>query len=154
MRFHQVREVIEWAVQTHANLAHQYDQASCACVDERTRMALRYLADHERQMQIALARYLADGSEHRNVLETWFDDTTEFPQPTVVARLCAAAGDKANEDLLANALAIHKTMEDLYRQHTETASIGDERDFFTALATSQEAETRRLVRDMSRLDAL
>lgn len=154
MRFHQVREVIEWAVQTHANLAHQYDQASCACVDERARMALRYLAEHERQMHTALSRYLADGKEHRNVLETWFDDTTEFPQPSVVARLCDAVGDKAVEDLMANALAIHKTMEDLYRQHTETASIGDERDFFTALATSHEAETRRLVRDMSRLDAL
>lgn len=154
MRFHRVREVIEWAVQTHDGLAHEYERLGCECVDERTRMALRYLSDHERQMQAALARYLAEGSEHRNVLETWFDDTAEFPHPTLVARLCDAVGDKAVEDLLANALAIHKTMEDLYRQRAETAPIGDERDFFTALAASHEAETRRLVRDMSRLDAL
>ncbi len=154
MRFHRVRELIEWAVRTHAELARQYEQSSCECVDERARMALRYLAEHERQMHTALSRYLADGKEHRNVLETWFDDTTEFPQPSVVARLCDAVGDKAVEDLLANALAIHKTMEDLYRHRAETAPIGDERDFFAALAASHEAETRRLVRDMSRLDAL
>ena len=154
MRFHQVREIIEWAVRTHDELAHEYERVSKQCLNERTRMALRYLADHERQMHTALARYLADGSEHRNVLETWFDDTTEFPQPTVVARLCDAVSDKTVEDLLANALAIHKTMEDLYRHRAETAPIGDERDFFAALAASHEAETRRLVRDMSRLDAL
>lgn len=154
MRFHQIREIIEWAVQTHAGLAHAYEQLAKQCSDERSRMALRYLADHEHQMQAALARYLADGSEHRNILETWFDDPTEFPQPTVVARLCDAVGDKAIEDLLANALAIHKTMEDLYRHRVETAAINDEREFFAALAASHEAETRRLVRDMSRLDAL
>src|SRR5690606_26424210 len=130
------------------------DRLGKQCGDERSRMALRYLADHERQMQTALSRYLADGSEHRNVLETWFDDSADFPQPAVVARLCGEVGDKAIEDLLANALAIHKTMEDLYRHRGESAPIGDERDFFAALAASHESETRRLVRDMSRLDAL
>jgi len=154
MRFHRVREIVEWAVDTHARLASQYDKAGCECTNERARMALRYLAEHERQMQRALARYLDEGSAHRNVLDTWFDDPTEFPHPTVVARLCEAVGDRAVEDLLANALAIHKTMEDLYRHRAETAPIGDERDFFAALATAHEAETRRLVRDMSRLDAL
>ena len=154
MRFHQIREIIEWAVQTHAGLAHAYEQLCKQCGDERSRMALRYLADHEHQMQAELARYLADDSEHLNLLETWFDDPTEFPHPTVVSRLCDAVGDKAMEDLLANALAIHKTMEDFYRHRAETTAIGDERDFFAALAASHEAETRRLVRDMSRLDAL
>lgn len=154
MRFHRVREVIEWAVRTHEQLAHDYDRLQRQCTDERTKMALRYLAEHERQMQAALSRYLADAGAHRNVLDTWFDDGTEFPHPALVARLCDAVGDKAVADLLANALAIHKTMEDLYRHRAEGAPIGDEHDFFAALAASHEAETRRLVRDMSRLDAL
>lgn len=153
MRFHQVREVVDWAMRTHERLADEYEHLGRQCGDERLRMALSYLARHERSRVAALARYAADPA-HEKVLATWFDDTTEFPQPRLVDRLCDTVDGQATHRLLASALAIHQTMEDLYQHRAETAAIDDQREFFSALARSHEAETRHLVRDMGRLEML
>lgn len=154
MRFHRVREVIEWAVQTHSQLASEYRALAKGCNDERLRMALLYLADHEHAMQGGLARYLADDSTHLNVLDTWFDDPADFPHLHVVDSLRGGVSGTSIDDLLATALTIHKTLEDLYRQRAATAPIDDERDLFASLAAGHQAEVRRLVRDMARLDAM
>lgn len=153
MRFHRVRELLDWAVATHARLSRDYRAQAKTCDDERVRMALLYLADHEHAMQAGLARYLADDGDHRNALETWFSDTAEFPHPEVVDGLCQRLSGQTVDDVLATALTIHKTLEDMYRQRAATAPIEDERALFAALVAGHEAEVRRLVRDMARLDA-
>lgn len=153
MRFHRVREVIDWAVQTHGRLATEYRAQAKACNDERVRMALLYLADHEHAMQAALARYLADDGDHRNALDTWFSDSAEFPHPEVVDGLCRTPCGRSVDEVLATALTIHRTLADMYRQRADTAPIEDERALFAALVAGHEAEVRRLVRDMARLDA-
>src|SRR5690554_6988917 len=97
MRFHQVREVVDWAMRTHERLADEYEHLGRQCGDERLRMALSYLARHERSRVAALARYAADPA-HEKVLATWFDDTTEFPQPRLVDRLCDTVDGQATQD--------------------------------------------------------
>lgn len=153
MRFHQVREIVSWAVDFHEQLAQQYAALAKKTEDERVRMALTYLAEHEHRMQGGLARYLAADSEHRNVLDTWFSDLTELPHSDVVTRLCADMACTTVDGVLATALTIHKTLEDMYRHRAEEAAIAAEQAFFTALANGHEAEVRRLVRDMARLEA-
>ena len=153
MRFHQVREVVSWAVDFHAQLAKQYAALAKQSEDERVRMALDYLAEHERKMQRGLGSYLASDSEHRNVLDTWFSDATELPHPDVLTRLCGCMACTTIDNVLASALTIHKTLEEMYRHRAEDAAIGDEEAFFIALAKGHESEVRRLVRDMARLEA-
>src|SRR5690554_7950273 len=82
MRFHQVKELVDWAAGYHRRLAEQYTAlAGGGGVDERVRMALEYLAERERKQEGDLAGYLDDGSDHSTVLETWFDDPAHFPHP-------------------------------------------------------------------------
>lgn len=153
MRFHQVREIVSWAVEFHAQLGKQYTALARHSEDERVRMALAYLSEHEHEMQRGLARYLSADSEHRNVLDTWFSDPSELPHPDVLTRLCESMGCTTLDHLLATALTIHKTLEDMYRHRADTSAIADEQAFFTGLADGHEAEVRRLVRDMARLEA-
>ncbi|RTR05422.1 2-hydroxyacyl-CoA dehydratase [Halomonas nitroreducens] len=115
-------------------------------------MALDYLADHERRMQRDLEEYLADGSDHRKVLDTWFDDPNDFPHAPVLERLPGDIGSTGVENVLATALTMHRTLQDLYRHRAELAGGQAEREFFTALAEGQDAEVRRLSRDMLRLE--
>lgn len=152
MRFHQIREIVSWAVRFHERLAQQYAALAKKSEDERVRMALTYLAEHEHQMQGGLARYLAADSEHRNVLDTWFSDLTELPHPDVLERLCGCMACTTVDSVLTTALTIHKTLEDMYRHRAEEAAIAAEQAFFASLADGHEAEVRRLVRDMARLE--
>lgn len=152
MRFHQVRELVLWVADYHARLAKQYTEISSSGVEERVRLALDYLATRERKLQNDLESYLEDGSDHRDVLDCWFDDPSDFPHPPVLERLPESIDGTSVQDLLATALATHKTLQDLYAHRTERATGDAERSFFRALTAGHEAEVRRIARDMQRLE--
>ncbi|MDN3555290.1 2-hydroxyacyl-CoA dehydratase [Halomonas maura] len=152
MRFHQVRELVSWAADYHGRLQAAYSRLAGGEVTERVRLALEYLADHERSMQRDLEAYLDDGSDHRPVLDAWFDDPNDFPHAPVLERLPGALGVSGVADVLATALTMHRTLQDLYHQRADRAGGREEREFFTALAEGQDAEVRRLTRDMQRLE--
>ncbi|MFG6136778.1 2-hydroxyacyl-CoA dehydratase [Halomonas sp. B23F22_10] len=116
-------------------------------------MALDYLADHERRMRRELEAYLDEDSEHRRVLDTWFDDPEEFPHAPVLERLPEGDDGEDVETVLSTALTMHRTLQDLYRQRVERAGSDPEREFFEALVQAEDAEVRRLVRDIQRLEA-
>jgi hypothetical protein len=151
MRFHQVRDIVAWACDFHARLAHRYSYQAKRCEHERTRMALSYLAQREHEMQAGLARYLTSDSEHRHVLDTSYNDLTELPHPQALADL-SVANCKSLGSVLANALEIHEMLEDMFTRRSEDAAIDAEKALFAALASGQEAEVRRLVRNMARLE--
>ncbi|MEQ6890538.1 2-hydroxyacyl-CoA dehydratase [Halomonas sp. CS7] len=152
MRFHQVKELVAWAADYHRGLAERYDRLAAGDVSDRVRMALEYLAEHERKMQTELTRYLEEGSDHRKVLETWFDDPADFPHAPTLDRLTESMACDSVQDVLATALTMHRTLQDLYAHRIEQASIEAVREFFAALASGHEAEVRRLARDMQRLE--
>lgn len=152
MRFHQVKELVRWAADYHGRLEAAYTELAGDAGD-RERMALEYLADHERRMQAELETYFGDGDDHRRVLETWFDDPADFPHPPVLERFPASLSGSGVEALLSLALTQHRTLQDLYRHRAEQAVGGEERDFFEALVQGEDAEVRRLARDMQRLEA-
>ncbi|MBA2778703.1 2-hydroxyacyl-CoA dehydratase [Billgrantia kenyensis] len=152
MRFHQVKELVDWAADYHARLADQYSRMAAAGDNERVRMALEYLTERERKMQNDLLGYLDDGSDHSTVLETWFDDPNDFPHAPVLERLPESANGESVQNVLATALTTHRTLQDLYAHRAELSGGNDERAFFEALASGHEAEVRRIARDMQRLE--
>ncbi|WP_262488791.1 2-hydroxyacyl-CoA dehydratase [Halomonas sp. ANAO-440] len=152
MRFHQVKELVHWAADYHANLASNYTRLAASGVDDRVRMALDYLAERERKQQSDLAGYLDDGSDHTAVLEAWFDEPNDFPHAPVLERLPDGVDSESVQSVLATALTAHRMLQDLYAHRSELAGGSDERAFFEALAAGHEAEVRRIVRDMQRLE--
>jgi hypothetical protein len=152
MRFHQVKELVAWAADYHRGLAEQYDRLAAGDVNDRVRMALEYLAEHERKMERELVEYRQDGSDHRAVLETWFDDPGDFPHPPVLERLPDCIDCASVSSVLATALTAHRTLQDLYEHRVAKAAGSDEQAFFEALSRGHEAEVRRIARDMQRLE--
>jgi hypothetical protein len=115
-------------------------------------MALEYLAERELRLQADLLGYLDDGSDHRSVLDTWFDDPNDFPHPPVLERLPESIEGRSVSGVLATALTAHRTLQDLYAHRADRAGGNHEREFFEALAKGHEGEVRRLVRNMQRLE--
>ncbi|MEQ6917193.1 2-hydroxyacyl-CoA dehydratase [Halomonas aquatica] len=152
MRFHQVKELVAWAADYHRGLAEQYDQLASGGVSDRVRMALEYLAEHERKMQVDLADYLEEDGGHHKVLETWFDDPADFPHAPTLDRLADNMAGDSVQDVLVTALTMHRTLQDLYAYRVDRSSVEGERDFFASLASGHEAEVRRIARDIQRLE--
>ncbi|MCE0732248.1 2-hydroxyacyl-CoA dehydratase [Halomonas sp. G15] len=152
MRFHQVKELVDWAAGYHRRLAEQYAALAGGEVGERVQMALEYLAEHERKMEQELTEYRQDGSDHGAVLEAWFDDPADFPHPPVLERLPECIDCSNVQSVLSTALTAHRTLQDLYDHRAERAAGSDEREFFEALSRGHEGEVRRIARDMQRLE--
>ncbi len=152
MRFHQVKDLVTWAAGYHRRLAEQFTALAGGDVAERVRMALEYLAEHERKMENDLTGYLEDGTDHSKVLETWFDDPADFPHAPVLERLPECIDCATVQSVLATALTAHRTLQDLYAHRAELAGGSDEAAFFEALSKGHEAEVRRVARDMQRLE--
>lgn len=152
MRFRQIKELVSWAADYHARLADKYTRLAAEGSDERVRMALHYLAEHERKLEADLVGYLDDGTDHRNVLDAWFDDPNDFPHAPVLERLPKDVDGESVQSVLATALTAHRTLQDLYAHRADLAGGSDERAFFEALSAGHEAEVRRIARDMQRLE--
>lgn len=152
MRFHQVKELVAWAADFHRRLAGQYTALANDESDERVRMSLEYLADHEQRMASGLDAYMHDGSDHTGVLETWFDAPEDFPHVPVLERLNGGQEVSSVQSVLATALTAHRTLQDLYAHRAVLACGRDEKAFFEALGAGHEGEVRRIARDIQRLE--
>lgn len=150
MRFEQVKDVLHHVIDFHGALASDYRRLANEAEDERVRLLLRYLAEHENKMRQGLTRY-TEGEVH-NVLDTWMQNTPNLEQPHVMEELRQCLACTTVEDIAATAERIHETLERLYRELVEASAIDEERELFQSLADFQNAETRRLARNTARMD--
>lgn len=145
MRYHQVKDLVVWAADFHARMAQQFSDAAEKADAERLKMALTYLASRELRMKTGLEDIFSDGSDHRDVLNTWFDDPTDFPQPPKLEKLVESADYNSVDIAMQASINAHKTLQALYEYRSDKAVIEPEEEFFTSLAQGHEAEVRRIV---------
>lgn len=150
MRFEQVKDVLHHVIDFHAALAADYRMLAKQVGDERARLLLLYLAEHESRMSRGLVRY-TEGNAH-NVLDTWLQNAPDLKEPHLLKDLRSGLCCTTIEEVSAAAEKIHETLGQMYRQLADASTIADERELFEALAKFQNAETRRLVRNTSRMD--
>lgn len=145
MRYNQVKDLIEWAAGYHGCMAGQYSSAAEQADNQRLAMVLTYLASSELTMKSGLEALLNDGSSHREVLETWFDESGGFPEPPQLEALTERNIAHSLDEITATAEASHRKLQALYQHRASRAKIEPEEAFFTSLAEGHDAEVRKLV---------
>lgn len=152
-RFHQVRELVQWASAYHERLAGQFrSKAKESDTDARLRMALGYVAEHEDNMHKELEQYLGDDSDHHAVLETWFEDAVEAPTASIDEVAPDALQADTVQDVLYTTLDSHKALMKIYEERAKGSPADSERELFDSLITQYKAEQRRFARNMQRLE--
>ncbi|SDN87658.1 hypothetical protein [Vreelandella arcis] len=154
MRYNQVKDLIAWVEGYHGRLAQQYSARAKDAESERLQMVLTYLAEHETRMQAGLRAIFDEGHEKRDVLETWFDDPNDFPQPPQLEALADKPLGNSIDAVMASAVEAHRTLEALYAHRVNRAVIEPEAEFFNALAEGHNAELRRIVASIEELQGV
>lgn len=151
--FKQIRELVQWAADYHAKLADIYSaQASSGKSEDRLQMGLDYAAEHQRSLQTELQKYLAEESEHRGVLDTWFEEAVDAPSVPELENAAKIPDAGSVQDILSSTLASQHALQDLYKQRAEHAVSGTERELFESLINQYDAEVRRFTRNIQRLE--
>ncbi len=152
MKLEQTKDIIQWCAGFHDSLAHQYETLSRSATEPRLKMMLDYLAQHEHEMHAGLKRFL--GTAEPSVLNTWFRQVPELPQPDALEAMRSCLCCATVEDAENAALEFHEKLQAMYQQLADLSEAAELRELFESLAKGQEAELRRMVRDTARLDSL
>ena len=152
MRYNQIKDLVVWAESFHKCMAHQYSDAADKTDNERLRMALTYLASRELRMQKGLNDLFHDGSNHKEILETWFDESSEFPEPPELEQLTEKSVAGSVDEVTRTAVEAHQKLQSLYEHRASRARIEPEAEFFDSLAQGHNAEARKLVTSMQEFE--
>lgn len=154
MRYNQIKDLVEWVVGFHSRMARQYSDAADATDNERLQMALSYLVSRELKMKTGLEELFHDDSGNRDVMETWFDESSDFPQPPELDRLAELAVTSSIEETIKVATEAHKRLQALYEHRASHSRVESEEEFFNALAEGHNAEIRHIVASIEELQGV
>ena len=150
MSIQQIGELLQWSVAYHQNLAQQYDNLSAETDQSRMKMLLGYLADHEREIERGLSRHLEENDASLD--GQWLCGGADYYPPQRLQENKDALCCESLEQVADQAVAIHEQLQTMYSELGQQNRLEHGRDLLNALAAYEEAETRRLVRDVGRFE--
>jgi hypothetical protein len=145
-------ELIDWTRDLHQHLARCLGHCATRHEEERAKALLEYLSSHEAE----LAR-IVDGFQHqsaRNTLETRVYDYLRH-NPVEAHRICDE--HYANMDfsnIYREVMGFHNQVMELYETLSAKAEIPEARELFDSLLEMEKNESKRLARQIGRMDDL
>ncbi|WP_043527028.1 hypothetical protein [Litchfieldella xinjiangensis] len=153
MRFQRVRDLVSWVADYHGSLADQYSKFAAINSQDRVRMALEYVADHERMMQKQMQTYLDEDSDHQGILDTWFDDPVDFTQlPPIIERLDEGKCCQSVQQVTDTVLETHKSIQNIYELRADRANVESDTEFFDMVSKDHDNEVKRLITNIQRVE--
>lgn len=136
MTYQQVRDVVKLLRQSHQQLRDALEEPRARSGDSRTRLMLEALRREEQELQIALARYDAEGQE--SLLNTWLQYVPD-EELRQVQEAIEFTPDMGAEDVVLHKLAYDQALLELLRQLCDETSVPRVQEFFCGLRDNVES---------------
>ncbi|GHG77791.1 hypothetical protein GCM10010919_33700 [Alishewanella longhuensis] len=152
MQIKTLSELIEWTRALHEKLAACLAHCAPRHAEERVSMLLGYLASHEVAMEKMVAKF-SQQADPKAADTLVYDYIPHNPVSTHLvcdehyAKMTAA-------EINAEVFEFHEEINELYRTLLDTAVIPEAKQLMQALLDMEEHETKRLVRQVARMDDL
>lgn len=152
MRIRTFSELVEWTRTLHEKMAQCLAHCASFHRDERAKLLLDYLAFHETEMEKMVAAFLQQADP--KAAGTYVYD--HMPHDPITAHLvCDDYYAKLNAAAIsAEVFGFHEQIISLYRTLVGKAEIQEAEDLMQSLLDMEEHETKRLVRQVERMDDL
>lgn len=145
-------DMIEWTRTLHANLAQCLAHCASRHRDERVSLLLGYLASHETEMEKIVAAF--ERQADPKVSRTYVYDYIPH-NPITTHLVCDDHYAKLDADAIcAEVFDFHEQIISLYRTLSGKAEIREAAELMQSLLDMEEHETKRLVRQIGRMDDL
>lgn len=142
-------DLIDWTRQLHGHLAKCLAHCSSKNEEERARLLLDYLAEHEAKMEKMVAEFEVQAES--KVMKTYIYDYLSH-QPIQSHRTCDAPYAKLGfDDICREVFDYHQQIIALYREIEERADIPEAKELLGSLLAMEEHEAMRLTRQTGRM---
>jgi rubrerythrin len=146
-----IKDILDWTRRLHQELADAYRDGSETITDERARMLLNYVADHEARIAETIKHYEDDTSVR--TMDTWVQDYFQH-NPFFVSgmqALMATPGLKT-EEVLDATVKFHQNLIGVYKDLAESAPTERMRELFENLQSLEQHELMRMVHTAERFN--
>ena len=142
-------ELLEQMIDLHGRFADKFKHAAKECPDDRCKMGLEYIGNHQQKMVTVISRLLED---HSKVLDTWLAYTfNEIPTPTVFFDKTKVDSSMNLEAMLDSGQEIIDYSEQLYGDVAAVAPAIELKEIFSNLIIVANNEHRQLTRAINSL---
>ena len=149
MRYKTVKDILDWTAELHRQLGQMAEQVDDAPDRDRLKLVTDYLADHEAKLKQAILDFEKDTPE--GVLSTWFDRAPDFEMPDLAAEAEALASADDIEQAVSRVVEFHEQVVGIYNNLAEQTNNEKIRELFESLASLEEHDKLRLVRNAHHL---
>jgi vacuolar-type H+-ATPase subunit C/Vma6 len=125
----------------HGQLAEYYHQLSDSSDQQRVRLLLDHMSNHESQLQESLRDYEEDASEQ--VMNTWVD-CKYCDEVLTTCKQIPIASESSVDSVVQATLDIDNCLVRFYREVAEKVESEKVRDVFLSLVEMEESELRSL----------
>lgn len=145
-------DLVDWTRQLHEHLARCLTHCADQNEEERARMLLTYLADHENEMEFVVREFKRRADP--KALNTYMYDYLEH-KPIRTHRTCDAPyAELGFNEICREIFDFHDQVTNLYRNLIGKAEIPEAKELLEALLELEQHEAMRLVRQTGRMDDL
>ncbi len=146
MNFQQISDVVKWSADFHAELGSAYTRMVEVAAVPRVREVLRYLATHEQEIERGLRGHLQQTEP--GLLGGWVRGAPSYDKLQSLQKLRSRMDAETVDGVTSQAVDIHKALQDMYQELAGYAELPESRELLKNLRDHEEAETRRMVRDI------
>ncbi len=146
MNFQLISDVVKWSAEFHAELGGEYTTLAEAAADKRIQEVLRYLASHEQEIERGLREHLHEAAPA--ILGGWVRGEVSHDNLRKLQQLRSSMDTQSVDSVMGQAVDIHKALQEMYAELASYAELSESRELLKNLCGHEEAETRRMVRDI------
>lgn len=152
MQVETLKDVLHWTREFHQHLSQCLSHCADKNTDERARMILGYLSDHEKTLSQLVSGFEKSGDEH--ALNTWCYEYVNKHPIVQHAHCDAPFADLDATQIMAVIVDQHQQVIELYRYLASRADIPSARELLEALRSLEENEMMRMAQSTNRFGDL
>ncbi|MBU3068792.1 ATPase [Aestuariicella sp. G3-2] len=148
MQIETLRDVLVWTRKFHQKLSELLSESVDKHSDERTRMVLEYLADHEKSLGKVISGFEKSGDE--DALNTWFNEYVNKSPMLQKMYSNTPFDDLDSTQIMDIVVEQHQQAIELYRYLVKRADIDSAREMLESLLSLEEHEIMRMTQSTNR----
>jgi GTP-binding protein EngB required for normal cell division len=152
MQFETLKDVLHWTREFHQQLSDSLLHSSSKNSDERARMTLTYLSDHEKALANVVSVFAASGEEH--ALNTWCIEYIVHKPITQQTHVDEPFVSLDATQIISLIVDQHEQVIELYRYLASRADIPSAIELLETLSAMEEHEMMRMVQSTNRFGDL
>lgn len=148
MQIETLKDVLHWTREFHQHLSQCLSHCADTNTDERARMILAYLSDHEKVLTQVVSGFETEGDEH--ALNTWCYEYVA-KHPIVQHAYCDAPFAELDAmQIMEVIIDQHQQVIELYRYLTSRVDIPSAKELMESLESLEKHEMMRMAQSANR----